>query len=309
MLCHSGETRILYIYLCLVHLASCSSQKQKEKYVKVPEASDFVKVGNGPSGMEGPAVNRDGTLYFVNADKNGNIGRAGLSTGQFDILVDSLPNGSFGNGIRFNRAGEMFVADYINHNVLKVDPTDGTVSVYANEDGMNQPNDLAISSNGTLFASDPNWVEGTGQLWRIDINGSVHLLESGMGTTNGIEVAPGDKLLYVNESVQRNVWVYDLSGDGQLSNKRLLIKFDDFGMDGMRCDEKGNLYITRHGKGTIAVVSPGGELMMEIALTGEKPSNIAFGGEIGKTCYITLQDRGYIETFEAPYRGRSVTLY
>ncbi len=290
----------------------CSSEKKKEgeasKIPDIPIASDFVKVGTGPSGMEGPAVSKDGILYFVNADKNGNIGRVDLATQKFDILIDSLPAGSYGNGIRFNKAGKMLVADYTNHNVLEIDPVSVGVSIYAHEDQMNQPNDIAIGSTGVLFASDPNWSEETGQLWRIDTEGTVTLLESGMGTTNGIEVSPDEKTLYVNESVQRNVWAYDLSPQGGISNKRLLIKFEDFGMDGMRCDEKGNLYITRHGKGTIAVVSPTGELVMEVKLKGEKPSNIAFGGKDGKTCYITLQDRGFIEIFIAPFRGRSLAL-
>lgn len=307
------KNNLLCFIFAFAIVFGCSSEKKKEgeasKIPDIPIASDFVKVGTGPSGMEGPAVSKDGILYFVNADKNGNIGRVDLSTQKFDILIESLPDGSFGNGIRFNKAGKMFVADYTNHNVLEVDPVSGEVSIYAHEDQMNQPNDIAIGSTGILFASDPNWSEETGQLWRIDTNGTVQLLEADMGTTNGVEVAPGDKILYVAESVQRNVWAYDLSPKGDISNKRLLIKFDDFGMDGMRCDEKGNLYITRHGKGTIAVVSPVGELIMEIKLKGENPSNIAFGGKEGKTCFVTLQDRGYIETFEAPFRGRSIVMF
>ena len=95
-----------------------------------------------------------------------------------------------------------------------------------------------------------------GQLWRIDRNGRVTLLESGMGTANGIEVSPDGRTLYVNETVQRNVWAYDIQPDGSLKGKRLLIRFPDFGMDGMRCDVDGNLYISRHGKGTVAVVRP-----------------------------------------------------
>jgi len=302
----SSQKSLLFAGCCSFILA-CSSGTNKvvEQTVVDLKTHDLVKVAEGPSGMEGPAVSKDGVLYFVNAGKNGNIGRVDLSTNVFTILVDSLPNGSFGNGIRFNQAGDMFVADYTNHNVLKVNPKNGDVSVYAHEDSMNQPNDLAISSNGTLYASDPNWSEKTGNIWRIDRDGSVNLLEANMGTTNGIEVAPGDKMLYVAESVQRNVWVYDLNAAGEISNKRLLIKFEDFGMDGMRCDEKGNLYITRHGKGVIAVVSPAGELIREIETIGKKTSNIAFGGKEGKTCYITLQDRGFIETFEAAYKGSS----
>ena len=104
--------------------------------------------------------------------------------------------------------------------------------------------------------------------------------------------------------MQRKVWAYDLSGDGAISNKRLLIEFQDFGMDGMRCDVDGNLYIARHGKGTVAKVSPKGELLKEIPLMGKKPSNIAFGGPDGKTAYVTLQDHGNIETFRVETAGR-----
>ena len=124
-----------------------------------------------------------------------------------------------------------------------------------------------------------------------------------MGTTNGIELSPDNKILYVNESVQRKVWAFDITDESRLTNKRLLASFDDFGMDGMRCDVKGNLYITRHGKGTVVKVSPEGELLEEIVLKGKKPSNIAFGGPDGRTAYITLQDRGFIETFRVSDPG------
>jgi sugar lactone lactonase YvrE len=119
-----------------------------------------------------------------------------------------------------------------------------------------------------------------------------------------VEVSPDETKLYVNESVQRNVWVYDLSEAGEISNKQLLIRFPDFGMDGMRCDTEGNLYITRHGKGTVAIVSPDGLLLKEVITKGKKPSNIAFGGPDGRTCYVTLQDRGNVETFRADFPGR-----
>ena len=76
-------------------------------------------------------------------------------------------------------------------------------------------------------------------------------------------------------------------------------------MDGMRCDIEGNLYITRYGKGTVAKLSPEGKLLLEIQMKGKKPSNITFGGKDGKNAYITLQDRGYIETFRVEKAGRS----
>lgn len=73
----------------------------------------------------------------------------------------------------------------------------------------------------------------------------------------------------------------------------------------MGCDIAGNLYITRYGKVTIAKLSPQGELLLEISLKGKKPSNIAFGGKDGRTAFVTLQDRAYLETFRVEKPGRS----
>ena len=266
-------------------------------------SQEFTPVNGFTSGIEGPACDADGNLYAVNFERQHTIGKV-TPQGEASILVE-LPTGSIGNGIRFNSEGFMFIADYTNHNVLKVNMETREISVHAHEPTMNQPNDLAIGANDILYASDPNWGESTGQIWRVGTDGQVTLLEADMGTTNGIEVSPDEKVLYVNESAQRNVWAYDLSPQGEVSNKRLLIQFPDFGMDGMRCDVEGNLYITRHGKGTIAKLSPEGEVLLEIELTGKHCTNIAFGGSDGCTCYVTMADRGNVEVFRADIPGRS----
>lgn len=255
-----------------------------------------------PSGIEGPAVDRNGILYAVNFGKTGTIGQV-TPEGQASLFVE-LPEGSVANGIRFNSKGDMLLADYTRHNILKVDMETKEITVFAHNDEMNQPNDIAINDQDILFASDPDWKNSKGQIWRIDLDGIFTLLEGDMGTTNGIEVSPDNKTLYVNETVQRNVWAYDLSPNGEISNKRLLIAFEDFGMDGMRTDTDGNLYITRHGKGTVVKVSPEGEVLEEITTLGETPSNIAFGGKDGKTAYVTLQDNGNVEYFQVESAGR-----
>jgi len=266
------------------------------------KSTDLTAVNSFTSGAEGPAVDKDDNLYAVNYSKEGTVGKI-TPAGDSSIFIE-LPNGSIGNGIRFNSKGEMLIADYTNHNILKVDMASKQLSVYAHDSTMNQPNDIAIDSKDRLYASDPNWKAGTGRIWRIDTDGKPTVLEDSMGTTNGIEVSPDEKTLYVNESVQRKVWAYDLSPSGAISNKRLLIEFPDFGMDGMRCDVDGNLYIARHGKGVVAKVSSQGQLLKEIILQGKKPSNIAFGGPDGRTAYVTLQDRGNIETFRVEAPGR-----
>jgi len=294
-----GKNSSIFKLLLIVVTLACNHHQASEELYK---SVDLTAVNSFTSGAEGPAVAKDGNLYAVNYSKEGTVGKI-TPAGDSSIFIE-LPNGSIGNGIRFNSRGEMLIADYTNHNILKVDMPTKQLSVYAHDSMMNQPNDIAIDSKDRLYASDPNWKAGTGRIWRIDTDGKTTVLEDSMGTTNGIEVSPDEKTLYVNESVQRKVWAYDLSASGAISNKRLLIEFPDFGMDGMRCDVEGNLYIARHGKGVVAKVSSRGQLLKEIVLVGKKPSNIAFGGPDGRTVYVTLQDRGNIETFQVEAPGR-----
>ncbi len=265
-------------------------------------SSAFTPVNSFTNGVEGPGVDKDGNLYAVNYHHQGTIGKI-TPSGEASIFVE-LPKGSIGNGIRFDSNGNMFVADYTNHNILKIDMNTKQISVFAHDSRMAQPNDIAITKWNTFFASNPDWPKGTGSIWYANKKGKIEMLEANMGTTNGIEVSPDNKKLYVNESAQRKVWVYDVSKKGTISNKRLLIEFPDFGMDGMRCDANGNLYIARFGKGTVAVVSPEGKLIREITLIGKRPTNVAFGGPDGKTVYVTMQDKGNIESFRTDTPGQ-----
>ncbi|UDM64268.1 SMP-30/gluconolactonase/LRE family protein (plasmid) [Pseudoalteromonas piscicida] len=276
----------------------------------VVDTQDWITDGVFTQGIEGPAVDAAGVLYAVNHQQQGTIGKV-TAQGRAETLL-TLKNGSIGNGIRFDKQGNMYIADYVNHNVLKVTKAalaqggdlSQSVSVFAHDNRMDQPNDLAIMDNGILFASDPNWQASSGKLWRINTNGAVTLLETDMGTTNGIEISPDNKTLYVNESVQRKVWRYELDEQGNISNKQLFISFTDFGLDGMRTDNQGNLYIARYGAGVVAVVSPQGKLIKEIKLKGKYPTNVAFGGEEGKRLFITMQKRGAIEMAEVEFAGR-----
>ncbi|WP_350356710.1 SMP-30/gluconolactonase/LRE family protein [Fodinibius salsisoli] len=277
-----------------------SQHTQQDLY----ESQHLTEPGSFTSGAEGPAVDKVGNLYAVNYQRQQTIGKI-YPDGTAEIFVE-LPGESIGNGIRFNSKGDMLIADYVNHNILKVDMDSREISAFAHNAKMNQPNDIAIGADDRLYASDPNWSEETGQLWRIDPDGQTVLLEKNMGTTNGITVSPDEKTLYVNESVQRKVWAYDLYSDGNISNKRLLISFTDYGLDGMRCDVNGNLYITRHGKGTVIKVSPGGEVLREIpAAEGKNITNLAFGGPDGRTVYMTVADTGNIQFFRVEQPGRN----
>jgi gluconolactonase len=285
---------------CLAALGACRGASPPAEVLF--NAEPLSPEGQFTEGIEGPACDAGGDIYAVNFERQGTIGRV-TPAGRGEVFV-ALPEGSIGNGIRFAAAGAMLVADYTGHNILAVDPATRAVRVMAHEPAMNQPNDIALAPDGTLYASDPAWTKGTGQVWRIEAGGRVTLAAADMGTTNGIEVSPDGRTLYVNESVQRKVWAFSISPGGGLTGKRLIATFPDFGMDGMRCDVDGNLYITRHGKGTVVKMSPDGAVLREIGIPGKRPSNLCFGGPDGRTVYITEVEYRRLVRFRADRPGR-----
>ncbi|MBE0458901.1 MAG: SMP-30/gluconolactonase/LRE family protein [Pseudoalteromonas sp.] len=262
--------------------------------VNATQSTDFVSDDIFTQGVEGPTFH-NGYLYAVNFAEQGTIGKVD-SRGRTTLFV-KLPNDSVGNGLQFDSQGNLYVADYVNHNILKVDANSHEVSVFAHNDAMNQPNDIAITKSGVLFASDPNWAKSSGKLWRINKDGSTKLLEGNMGTTNGVAVNNANNKLYVNESVQRVIWQYDVDSELNISNKQVLIKFDDHGMDGMRVDNQGNVFVARFGAGVIVKISPAGKILKTFKLKGQHPTNVAFNEQQTKL-FVTMQKRGAIEVIE-----------
>ncbi len=267
-------------------------------------ATPLTRVNEFTKGIEGPAC-YEGAVYAVNFQKQQTIGKVTLQ-GKGEVFL-TLPGKSTGNGIRFDKKGNMYIADYVGHNIYKYNMKTKKLVVHAHEEKMNQPNDLTILPDGSLYASDPNWKNKTGQVWHIDPQGKVTLVAKKMGTTNGIEVSPDGKILYVNESAQRNIWKFDIQKDGTLTNKCLFKKFDDFGFDGMRADIKGNLYIARYGKGTVVKLSPEGKVLQEFDVLGKKPSNVCFGGKDGKTIFVTEVEHRRLVQFRVNEPGATWT--
>jgi gluconolactonase len=280
--------------LLLLFLLSCGDKPYTTK--------DFTVENLFTSGIEGPRWDRTGNLFVVNFGSQGTVGLI-HEDGTSELFV-RLPEGSIANSIELDKEGNLLLADYTGHNILKANVQTREITVLTHRDDFNQPNDIVLNKKGQLFASDPNWNDSTGKLWRIDEEGTTTLLDGQMGTTNGIALSPDEKTLYVNESTQLKLWAFDLDDDGGISNKRLIYQFEGFGLDGMKCDARGNLYITRHGKGTVVIMSSDGKVLREVPIKGQKPSNIAFGGKDGKTCYVTVQDRGCVEMFQTEIAGK-----
>nr|WP_315821554.1 SMP-30/gluconolactonase/LRE family protein [Paraflavitalea speifideiaquila] len=54
----------------------------------------------------------------------------------------------------------------------------------------------------------------------------------------------------------------------------------------------------------VAQISPEGKLLREIVTAGKRTTNLAFGGPDGKTVFVTLMDKGNIESFRVDEPGR-----
>ena len=284
-----------FAVLVLVGTSVCSAESLWEAKPLTGEKEFTLRDRGAGGGSGGKYLCRQ-----FHADSDDREGDSGGESGN----LHRVHQRKFGERDRFNKAGTMFVADYARHNVLKIDPQTKAISVHAHNNEMNQPNDIALMKSGRIYASDPDWKNSKGQVWVVEPSGAVRRVAPDMGTTNGIDVSPDEKTLYVNESVQRNVWAFSIQKDGSLAGKRLVIQFPDFGMDGMRCDVAGNLYITRHGKGTVVKLSPEGKVLREVGILGANPTNLCFGGKDGRTIYVTEVEHGRLVQFRVDQPGR-----
>jgi signal peptidase len=281
-----------------------------------------------PAGIEGPAVDAAGNLYVVNFKHKGSIGRLRPGAANSEPFTP-LPDGSIGSGIRFDGAGRMYIADHQQHNIFVIEPGSTEPRKYFeahrnpdNRPQFNQPNDLAIARDGTLYASDPKFGDGTGRIWRItrgpDGLGRGAIMSSArvMGITNGLDLSPDNKTLYVSESQFKrahrptrpaSIWAYRIDGTA-LADPRPVFEFPDGDADGLRVDTDGRIFVARPNHGTVALVTPDGHSEDKVTLHGNGPTNLTFGGPDGRDVYVTQSDGGFIERFRTDRPGREPCL-
>jgi streptogramin lyase len=118
------------------------------------ESRQLTPAGEYTFGIEGPAVDADGNFYAVNFGRPGTIGKLAAGATASELFA-TLPAGSVGVSIRFGADGRMFVADYKGHNIFVFERGASEPRVYFHSDQFNQPNDMALARDGTIYASDP----------------------------------------------------------------------------------------------------------------------------------------------------------
>jgi gluconolactonase len=257
-------------------------------------------VADGDQWTEGPQwVADDGVLLFTDG-------------GVIYQLADDDEISAFGvpiygaNGLALDTEGRLIVAENTMRRVTRVE-SDGTVTAIAEEfEGvpLNQPNDIVVRSDGTIYFTDPYYGDGTTDLdfhgvFRIAPDGSLNAEYRGAITEqpNGIALSPDESLLYVAESAADLVWVFDVADDGSLSEAETFVT-TGVGPDGMTVDNDGNLFVaTDEG---IEVFAPDAARWGVIPVPTGAKSNCAFGGDDGRTLYITAPPALYRVTLAHP---------
>ena len=159
---------------------------------------------------------------------------------------------------------------------------------------FNSPDDVVVRSDGTIFFTDPSFglpaskkEQPLDGVYRISPEGKIDLVVKDFAKPNGLAFSPDEKLLYINDTVRQQIYVFDVSKPGDLSNERIFVyTTGELGglPNGMKVDTAGNVYCT--GPGGIQVFQPDGKYIGLIYMP-QAVSNFCFGGADHKSLYIT----------------------
>ncbi|WP_108249892.1 SMP-30/gluconolactonase/LRE family protein [Planctomonas deserti] len=146
---------------------------------------------------------------------------------------------------------------------------------------------------------------GAGSLYRLDPDRSVRTVLSGVTVSNGIQWSADGGTVYYNDTETGRVDAFDFDGDtGAFSHRRpfAVIDPDDGAPDGMAIDAEGGVWVALFGGSAVRRYDAGGVLTEELRLPASHVTACAFGGQDGRTLFITTSQEG-IDTGEEPTAG------
>jgi gluconolactonase len=274
----------------------------------VPDNAVLEKVAGGFGFTEGPVWTPLGDLLFsdINAARINKLDSAGkvspfMGPAEFTETDPAIAGVPGANGDTLDKDGRLTICDQ-GHRVVSRVEKDGRMTVLASRfEGkrFNSPNDLVYKSDGSLYFTDPPYgleKEDNDSKKELSVNG-VYRLAGGKLTLvvkdlprpNGLAFSPNEKYIYIDNSEPKKLFMrYPVNPDGTLGLGIVFHDVSDFSPpgvpDGLKVDEKGNVYGT--GPGGIWIFSPEGKHLGTIRVP-EVAANCAWGGTDGRTLYIT----------------------
>jgi gluconolactonase len=215
-------------------------------------------------------------------------------------------------GAAYDAKGDLYLCESATGRVMRLPVKGGSAEVVAFAwDGkrLNSPNSVVIRKDGHVYFTDPAFGSADAAK-KLDFYGVYHvdpdpknpkplsIVAKPKGRPNGITLSPDGRKLYIANSDEHALYVYDLAAKtGEASNQRVLISKIPGVPGGITTDEKGNIYIAARG---VQVYSPEGKLLHTFEYT-EQPSDVAFGGGEFNQLMVTAGSAIYLT--EMPVKG------
>ena len=286
--------KITALFFAFLLIVNCSSKKSIISNDLVQENAEIELVSSQFSFTEGPAADAFGNVYFTD-QPNDKIYVWNWKTNKIEEFLEKTGRA---NGTFFDQKGNLLTCSDENGEIWKINE-DGVAEVLTTSfEGkrLNGPNDLWVDENNGIYFTDPLYVRDYWKNFKQEIpeknlyyrnsDGKITKLDT-FTQPNGIVGSQKFKKLYVSDIDANKTYVYDIQGDGKLTNKKL---FCNLGSDGMTLDNLGNLYLT--GKG-VTVFNKNGEQIHHISVPENWTANVTFGGENFSTLFITASKSVY----------------
>jgi gluconolactonase len=280
--------------------------------ILVSPGTKIEKIAGGFLFTEGPVWLRDGG-YLLFSDPNNNLiyrwsQDDGVSVYRTHSGYTGMDIGEYGqpgsNGLTLDKEGRLTINEHGNRRVTRLEKN-GQLTVLADRyqgKRLNSPNDLVYRSDGALYFTDPPF--GLPKFFDDPrkelpfsgvfclINGALKLVSTDLTGPNGLAFSPDERYLYVDDWDEKRkvIMRYAVHPDGSLSDGKVFFdatsETEEDAWDGMKVDQKGNLYLS--GPGGLWIISPEGKHLGTI-VGPEHPHNLAWGDEDGKTLYLCAQ--------------------
>ncbi len=241
-------------------------------------------IAEGFQFTEGPVWLTSGELIFSDIPAD--------TIYRVDKSIFRKPSGK-SNGLTLDQEGRLIACEHWNRRVTRTEE-DGSITVLADSYGgkkLNSPNDVTVRSDGTIYFTDPPYgLEGREQeqpcqgVYVIAPDGTLTRIAEDFIKPNGIGLSPDEKTLYIADTDGSHIRAFDVAEDGSIGSGRVFCELP--GPDGMAIDAKG--YVWSAAGDGIRVISPAGELVHTVTVP-QGPANCTFGGDDGKTLYITAR--------------------
>lgn len=298
---------LLLTVLCVggVQLHAQKSKREFQLYAEseefwsvVDRNSKLITLGTGFGFTEGPVWDPAGFVYVSDEEIN-KIFRLYPGGRKEELAALGDPDGN-----TYDRQQQLIDCASVLRAIIRLD-RDGKYEILADRfEGkrFNSPNDVVTGPDGALYFTDPTLDLPQGQkqeipfqgVYRFDAAGKVTLLTKELSQPNGLAFSPDGKKLYVDDSEQRNIRVFDFTPEHTLANGKIFGEEPggkgDGVPDGMKLDKDGNLYVT--GPKGIWVWSAAGRHLGTIEMP-EQPANLAWGDPDYQTLYITATTSVY----------------